>query len=112
VSHQVGAVLDVEDLMEARYTLEVSSPGLDRRLVTADDFQRFTGSNIKILLKVPRGGRKRFQGCLERIENGEIRLRIDSGEVIEAAVGQIEKANLVPEFGGKFGLPRKSGARK
>jgi ribosome maturation factor RimP len=102
VSQQLGMILDVEDVMDARYVLEVSSPGLDRRLVTESDFQRFAGSNIKIVLKVPRDGQKRFQGRLMGMEAGTVRLQADSGAITEVAPDEVERANLVPDFGGKF----------
>ena len=101
VSQQVGTILDVEDVMEARYTLEVSSPGLDRRLIKSSDYQRFAGHNIKLLLKMPRDGKRRFQGRLMGMEGSAVRVETE-GQVVEIQPEEIEKANLVPEFGGKF----------
>ena len=70
VSRQVGAILDVEDLLPGRYTLEVSSPGLDRRLVKPADYERFAGKQVKLVLKAPQEGRRRFRGLLRGIRNG------------------------------------------
>jgi ribosome maturation factor RimP len=103
VSRQVGVLLDVEELMAARYTLEVSSPGLDRRLIHPLDFERFAGRKIKILLKNSEAGRRRFQGLLLGWEAGQVKLLTESGEALRIAPDQMERANLVPEFGGKFG---------
>lgn len=98
VSRQVGAIFDVEDLISDHYTLEVSSPGLDRRLVKPADFERFAGNKIKLVLKAPQGGRKRFRGILRGIENGRIQLEAENGEMIGIEHGDVEKANLVVEW--------------
>ena len=98
MSQQVGAVLDVEDLIDRSYTLEVSSPGLDRKLVKPADYQRFAGKLAKISLKGPREGPRRIQGRLLGIQGG--RVQFDTGQgVREFDLGEIEKANLVVEFG-------------
>ena len=73
VSRQVGAILDVEDLLPGRYTLEVSSPGLDRRLVKPADYERFAGKQVKLVLKAPQEGRRRFRGLLRGIRDGSNR---------------------------------------
>lgn len=98
VSRQVGAILDVEDVIPNRYTLEVSSPGLDRRLVKPADYERFAGKRIKLALKTPLAGRRRFHGTLRGILDGRIQLEEDNGETIEIEHGEIEKANLVIEL--------------
>jgi ribosome maturation factor RimP len=103
VSRQMGTILDVEGLMAARYTLEVSSPGLDRKLVKPSDFERFAGRKAKFLLRNSEGGRRRFQGLLLGLEEGQIKVQMESGEGLRIAFEQIERANLVPEFGKKFG---------
>ncbi|MCZ6752320.1 MAG: ribosome maturation factor RimP [Acidobacteria bacterium] len=103
VSHQVGALLDVEDMIEDRYTLEVSSPGLDRKLVKPADYQRFAGSRINLALKVAREGRRRFRGLLLGMEQETVRVDIGDGQVMSFAYGEIEKANLVAEFSGRPG---------
>ena len=98
VSRQVGAVLDVEDFISARYTLEVSSPGLDRRLVKPADFERFAGRQVKLVLKAPRAGRRRFRGMLRGVQEGTIQLDEENGQKIGFDYAEIEKANLVVEW--------------
>ncbi|HWP84045.1 MAG TPA: ribosome maturation factor RimP [Terriglobia bacterium] len=103
ISRQVGAILDVEDLMAARYTLEVASPGLDRKLMKPSDFDRFTGRKVKFQLKAPKAGRRRFPAVLEGWESGQLRVKLESGEVIRVELEEIEKANLIPEFRDRSG---------
>ena len=103
VSRQVGTILDVEGCMTARYTLEVSSPGLDRKLIKPADFERFVGRKAKFLLRNSEAGRRRFQGLLLGLEEGQVKVQMESGEAQRIAFDQIERANLVPEFGKKFG---------
>ena len=98
VSGQVGAILDVEDVIPGQYTLEVSSPGLDRRLVKPADYERFAGKRIKMVLKTPLAGRRRFHGMLRGIRDGRVQLEEESGETIGIEHGDIEKANLVIEW--------------
>jgi len=98
VSSQVGAILDVEDVIPNRYTLEVSSPGLDRRLVKPADYERFAGNRIKLVLKTPLSGRRRFHGMLRGIRDGRVQLEEENGETIGFEHGDIEKANLVIEW--------------
>lgn len=98
VSHQVGAILDVEDFIETSYTLEVSSPGLDRRLVKPADYERFAGRKIQLRLKAPREGRRRFRGRLLGRESEGIRLETEEGPVVVFDPNDVERANLVVEF--------------
>ena len=77
--------------------LEVSSPGLDRVLNKPADYARFAGSEINLKLRLPIGGRRNFNGVLQGIADGKVRLTIDTGEV-ELAFGNIDKARLVPSF--------------
>ncbi len=100
VSEQVGAILDVEDLIARSYTLEVSSPGLDRKLVKPSDYQRFAGRPVRLVLKAPREGRRRFGGRLLGMENETLQVELEDGQVIRLDYREIEKANLVVEFGG------------
>lgn len=102
VSEQVGTLLDVEDLVADSYTLEVSSPGLDRRLAKPADYERFAGRQVKLILRDAQDGRRRFQGRLLGIENGQVRVEVESGQVLRLAPDQIAKANLVPDFGNKI----------
>ena len=106
MSVQVGAILDVEDFIEDRYTLEVSSPGLNRKLVKPSDYERFAGRQIKLVLKAPREGRRRFRGRLLGVQDGVIRLETENQQVIGFDFSEIEQANLVVEL--PFGSPTKS----
>ena len=99
ISHQVGAILDVEDFINQSYTLEVSSPGLDRKLVKPSDYQRFAGRLVKLLLKAPRQGPRRYQGRLLGMEHEKVAVDTGNGHVVQFDYGEIEKANLVVEFG-------------
>ncbi|MBF8305078.1 MAG: ribosome maturation factor RimP, partial [Acidobacteria bacterium] len=81
-----------------RYTLEVSSPGLDRRLVKPADFERFAGRQVKLVLKAPRGGRRRFRGKLQGVQEGTIQLEEENGQRVGFEYAEIQKANLVVEW--------------
>lgn len=97
VSREVSAQLDVEDPITSNYTLEVSSPGLDRPLFGAVQFARFVGESAKVTLKLPQDGRRRFQGAIARVDNNQIVFAIDGVEfVVDAA--NIDKAKLVPDW--------------
>ena len=98
VSRQVGAILDVEDFIPTRYTLEVSSPGLDRRLAKPADYERFAGRQIQLVLKTPLEGRRRFSGRLRGIQEGKIQLEEENGQVLGFDHAEIQKANLVVEL--------------
>ena len=80
VSRALSPLLDVEDVIAARYHLEVSSPGIDRPLVRPTDFEAWAGHEVKIEMAVPVAGRKRFRGNLEGYTQGEVRLFIDNPE--------------------------------
>lgn len=95
VSNQLSRVLAVENVDYDR--LEVSSPGLDRPLTKAADYERFAGSEIHLKLRLPMNGRRNFNGVLQGLQDGKVRLQIDSGEV-ELELGNIDKARLVPKF--------------
>ncbi len=97
VSHQLSGVLDVEDVIKGHYSLEISSPGLDRPLFNAAQFERFAGSEVKLRLEAPLDGRRKFRGTLLGVEDGEVRLRVD-GEEVRIPLVSIDKANLVPQF--------------
>lgn len=94
ISHSVSALLDVADPIAGAYTLEVSSPGIDRPLVRAEDYDRFSGYQAKIELSEPVGGRKRFRGRLLGVADGEIRLATDTGEA-RLPLGAVARAKLV-----------------
>jgi len=111
VSREVSTILDVEDAVPgASYTLEVSSPGLDRKLQRAEDFERFTGSRIKLTTREPVNGNRHFEGRLESFAGGKLMLETVSGkkkpkpghaqhgQKVEIELGNVEKANVVPEI--------------
>jgi ribosome maturation factor RimP len=106
VSRQVSATLDVNDPVEGRYTLEVSSPGLDRPLYTPQHFARFIGGAAKIELNLPLNGRRRFQGPILAVEGDMIVVEQD-GVRVDIANGNIHKARLVPELEEKPGKVHK-----
>lgn len=97
VSRQVSATLDVHDPVQGRYTLEVSSPGLDRPLYTAAHFVRFAGCAAKVEVNLPLNGRRRFQGPILGVSGDCVALEQDGAQV-EIACGNIYKARLVPEL--------------
>jgi ribosome maturation factor RimP len=110
VSREVGTILDVEDAVPgASYTLEVSSPGLDRKLVRPQDFARFVGSRVKLTTREPIEGNRFFEGRLESFQDATLVLAMSAGKAkrgkpeqparrLEIAFSNIEKANLVPEL--------------
>lgn len=96
----LSPLLDVEDPVPGGYTLEVSSPGIDRHLVRVEDFERNAGQTAKIELHQSLGGRKRFRGILEGVEDGELRLivedtELDDAQTIGLALPVIAEAKLV-----------------
>jgi len=110
-SREFGTILDVEDVMPGSYTLEVSSPGLDRKLIKAADFTRFTGSRMKLTTRQPVDNNRHFEGRLESFKDGRLTLDLSvashksrkkmgavAGEKIEIEFANVEKANLVPEI--------------
>jgi len=98
VSNQVGVVLDVDNLIPSRYTLEVSSPGLERGLYKPEDYQRFAGSRIKLKLSEPIGSQRNFRGKLEGIVENVVHLQCDQTGHIEIPYENIVKANLEYQF--------------
>ena len=112
VSHEVGTILDVEDAVPGgSYLLEVSSPGLDRKLARPEDYQRFTGSLVKVTTREPVEGNRHFQGRLEAFQDGRLTLDLNLNRRkgkkgsqppvphrIEIELGNVEQANLVPEI--------------
>ncbi len=100
VSHLVGDVLDAEGLDESikgKYTLEVSSPGLDRPLTRPKDFIRFVGSKAKLTTKEPTGGRHKFTGELLSATDSAIQIDVE-GEAFEIEYGLISRARVIPEY--------------
>lgn len=97
VSRQVSAVLDVEDPISGEYTLEVSSPGMDRPLFTLDHFKRYVGEHVSLRLRTAFDGRRNFSGKLTAVEDDEVVLLIDAEEYI-LPFELIDKAQVVPKF--------------
>ncbi|HEX7381301.1 MAG TPA: ribosome maturation factor RimP [Nevskiaceae bacterium] len=96
VSREVAAVLDVEDPIRGAYRLEVSSPGLDRRLVKRTHFQRFSGSEVRVEMLAPVDGQRRFRGTLLDVDGRCVGLRTAQGDV-QLPWADIDKARLVPD---------------
>jgi ribosome maturation factor RimP len=94
ISEQVGTVLDVEDLIPQAYTLEVSSPGLDRKLLKNSDFTRFEGHLVKIRTRIPLHNQKVFRGRLEGLADDRIQLASLGGEVVEIPMDVVHEARL------------------
>lgn len=98
VSRDLGAALDVEDIISHAYTLEVSSPGLDRALTKPGHFARFAGSAVKIKTYQPVSGQKVLRGKLKGIEGGIVKIGLPDGAVLDIPLGDIAKASLEVEF--------------
>ncbi len=121
VSRELSAQLDVNDPISGRYTLEVSSPGLDRPLFTPAQFARFIGEKAKISLNLPVEGRRRLQGEIRGVDGDRITIEQDGIEIV-VAHDNVQKARIVPDYAalgllpekpsGKAGPPAKPGAAK
>jgi len=98
VSHQVSGVLEVEDPIRGKFNLEVSSPGLDRPLFSLAHFQQFTGKAVKLRLRQPVEGQRKFKGVIEAIENDRIQIALEDSKLLELEIDEIEKANLIPDL--------------
>ena len=115
-SREFGTILDVEDAISTSYTLEVSSPGLDRKLTKAAEFERFVGSRVKLTTRSPVNNNRYFEGRLERVRDGRLTLDlsvsshksrrkmkmgaagVEPGRSIAIEFANVEKANLVPKI--------------
>jgi ribosome maturation factor RimP len=99
VSQQVGTILDVEDVVPGeRYTLEVSSPGVERRLSKPKDFERFTGHKVKLVLREPVENQRRWEGTLAGFADDTITLEVAPGRSLCVPLAKVEKANLKFEW--------------
>ena len=97
VSHQVSGILEVEDPIRGQYSLEVSSPGLDRPLYQARDFERFAGRQVTLRLMAPVNGRRKFKGVLGGLRDGQVVIEMDEEELV-VALDEIDQARLVPDY--------------
>jgi ribosome maturation factor RimP len=97
VSHQVSALLDVENVIRGEYTLEISSPGLDRLLFRPDQYLHYCGDVLQLSLKAPIQGASKFKGELLRVDTDHIVLKTENGE-LSIGFDHIQKARLVPQF--------------
>jgi ribosome maturation factor RimP len=94
ISRAVSALLDVEDPISSAYTLEISSPGIDRPLTRLKDFERFAGFEARIEARFPIDGRKRFRGILKGVEDGAIRIETDTGPA-SVPFDAVQRAKLI-----------------
>jgi ribosome maturation factor RimP len=98
ISRQVGTILDVEDLVPERYTLEVSSPGLDRKLLKLSDYERFAGRRARVKLRHPIDGRSHFTGQLAGLDQGQPALALEGGSRVRFSIDEVALARLVIEL--------------
>jgi ribosome maturation factor RimP len=99
ISQQVGTILDVEDVVPGgRYTLEVSSPGVERKLSKPKDFQRFIGQKVKLVLREAVENQRRWEGTLTEFQDGTLTLEAAPGRMIRIPLAMVEKANLKFEW--------------
>jgi ribosome maturation factor RimP len=94
VSHQISAIMDVEDPIASAYTLEVSSPGLDRPLFRFEQFKKYQGEQVQIKTISLVMGRKRFKGIMESVNEQGVDVEVD-GELYNIIFAEIDKANLI-----------------
>lgn len=97
VSRQISGVLDVEDPISTEYTLEVSSPGMERPLFTIEQFALYAGEQVKIKLRSPFEGRRNFQGLLRGVEEQDVVVQVEDHEFL-LPIDLIDKANIIPTF--------------
>ena len=98
VSHQVGAIMDVEDPITEEYFLEVSSPGLDRPLFKVAQFEKYVGQEAAVSLRMATNNRRKFKGVIKAVQGDMITLTVDGKDEV-LAFTNIQKANIVPNFG-------------
>ncbi|XBS70458.1 ribosome maturation factor RimP [Acerihabitans sp. KWT182] len=97
VSHQVSAVLDVEDPISVAYSLEISSPGLDRPLFAAKHYAQFIGEEVSVVLRIAMQNRRKWQGIIKTVDGEMITVTVEGKDEV-FALSNIQKANLVPHF--------------
>ena len=106
VSEQVGTVLDVEDLIPFAYTLEVSSPGLERKLVKESDYTRFDGKLARIQTRIPLNQQRVFRGRLQGFHDGKVRLELRQGNFLDIPLDVIQEARLEFDWASEKSRPR------
>lgn len=97
VSRQVSGALDVEDPITEEYTLEVSSPGVDRQLYTLEHFAAWAGAEVNVRLRVPFEGRRKYRGIVKGVEDQDVVLVVDDHELL-LPIESIDKAQVIPRF--------------
>jgi ribosome maturation factor RimP len=98
ISHQVGTILDVEDIVPGHYTLEVSSPGVERKLLKPTVYIRFQGKKAKIVLRQPVENQRHWEGKLAGLEESTVSLEVGADRVLRFPLSQVERANLKFEW--------------
>ncbi len=109
VSRQVSDLLDAEQLVRGEYTLEVSSPGLDRPLFTLEQHRRFIGEEVALRLRALVGGRRRVNGRLRVVSDETLSVEVE-GELLEIPYREIERSRLVPDWTAEMNRRRESAA--
>ncbi len=94
VSHQISGVLDVEDPISVAYTLEVSSPGVERPLMKLEHFKKYLGRDIKVRLSWPVNERRNYIGTLAKVDEEEVSLNVD-GDIVSFPFNAVKRANLI-----------------
>ncbi|WP_298441303.1 ribosome maturation factor RimP [uncultured Ferrimonas sp.] len=97
VSRQVSAVLDVEDPISTEYSLEVSSPGMDRPLFTAAQYEKYLGSEVNVVLNMPMEGKRKWRGEIIAVDGDNVALR-SNGQDVTVILSNVQKSNLIPKF--------------
>lgn len=97
VSHQVSAILDVEDPISSEYNLEVSSPGMERPLFKAEHYEKVIGEELFMQLRMPVENRRKWTGILVAVESGIVTLEVESKQQ-RIALSNVKKAHVIPQF--------------
>lgn len=97
-SHQISGVLDVEEPLSGQYTLEVSSPGVERPLFIAAHFERFAGERAEVRVRTPIDGQRKFVGQLAGVEDNNVKLDLENGESVLLSLADLDKAKLKPDW--------------
>ncbi len=98
ISRELSLAFDVDDFIPGRYSLEVSSPGLERALKKVADFERFTGSKVRLRVVQPIEERRNFRAVIKAVEGDSVSIEDSAGRVWKIEIGMIESANLIVEF--------------